>query len=196
MFEPIDPKELIKLLQWNEQLGCYTRPGFEHIVWREVSDVATWLIFFDVDNMKALNSNGSWDKTSDLIKSCVHLRSTDFVCAVGQVLSGDEFVVAITERTGEFSDPLKLCERIQGNFKAHNASATFAYGRVKSSHLDANLKPLKGIVEAAKRQNRRGTITRLEDTEIPDEVRYQFMNRRLYPSGSASLFSTHARDAQ
>lgn len=169
-------QELIDLLKWNKELGCYTRQGFQHVVWDKVAGSAVWLIFFDIDDMKGLNSRGSWDETSELIKRSISVRSTDYV--IGQILSGDEFAVIVTERTGEHADPLLLCQRIQNNFRENGASATFAYGLIKSTDLDENLKPLKKLVEHAKANNQRGTFTRHEET-VPVEIQYQFMNRKI-----------------
>ena len=169
-------EDLIDLLKWNEQLGCYTRQGFEHLVWKKVADRAVWLIFFDIDDMKGLNNRGSWDETSALIKRSISVRSTDYV--VGQILSGDEFAVVVTERTGQHADPLRLCQRIQNNFRENGTSATFAYGRIVSNELEINLKPLKQLVEHAKANNLRGTFNCIEE-ETPSAIKYQFMNRKI-----------------
>jgi len=150
-------EKLVELLKWNQELGCYTRQAFENVVWPEISSQAVWLVFFDVDGMKELNSRGSWDETSALIKRSIVMRSSDYVA--GQVLSGDEFVVAISNNSKRDAlDPRGLCQRILANFHKEGASATFAFGKITSTDLQENLKPLKDLVQAAKEENRRGSI--------------------------------------
>lgn len=149
-------QEQVDLLLWNNELGCYTRQAFENIIWPDIADQAVWGIFFDVDRMKSLNAKHGWDGASRIIKESIEMRSTD--SKAGQVLSGDEFFVAVTEnRKRAHTDPLKLCQRILAEFKARGASATFAYGRITSQEYQDNLKPLKEAVFAAKKR-RRGTI--------------------------------------
>ena len=153
--------DLVELLKWNAELGCYTRQAFENVVWPEVVEKAAWLIFFDVDNMKALNSAGSWDRTSNIIKESIVMRSTDHVA--GQVLSGDEFVVIVAESPDRpKTKPRRLCERILQNFRARGASATFAYSRIVSKDYRVNLDRIKEFVNHAKERGDRGSITFVE----------------------------------
>lgn len=154
-------EELVEKLKWNDELGCYTRQAFNHLIWPEIADETEWLILFDVDKMKSLNDRGGWDKTSAIIKDSIQMRSSDFVC--GQLLSGDEFIVALAknkERTETHPDA--FCKRILANFQSHDASATFAYIRVRSSDLSENLSPLNDAVKDAKDSERRGTITEVQ----------------------------------
>jgi GGDEF domain-containing protein len=157
-------EELVELLKWNAELGCYTRQAFEHLIWPEIKDEATWMIVFDVDGMKALNGSFGWAYTSGIIKRSIVMRSTDHVA--GQLLSGDEFAVVVTESPDrEPTNPWELCERIFNNFKANGASATFAYGRVTSDNFEENSERINAIVQAAKRENRRGTITQVTEVD-------------------------------
>lgn len=154
-------KQLNAALSWNEQLGCWTRPAFEHMIWNSVSNRASWVIFFDVDHMKDLNTRAGWDNTSQIVRESISLRSDDYV--IGQCLSGDEFIVVVTERPNTpLCDPRKLCERLQANLKQRGASATFAYGRVTSTDLETNMKPVKHLVWQAKNDERRGSINAVE----------------------------------
>ena len=151
----------MNLLMTNAQLGCYTRQAFETLIWPRVAKEAAYIIFFDVDDMKGLNNAGGWDNTSAIIKRSIVVRSTDYFAA--QVLSGDEFVVVITDNPDrKYSDPEELCKRLLENFRQNGASATFAFRKVTSQNLEENLKPIKDLVKAAKDSNRRGTITLCE----------------------------------
>lgn len=151
-------QELVLKLMWNEQLGCYTRQAFEEVIWNEIKDKALYIIFFDVDDMKGLNSRGSWLQTSAIIRESIQMRFSDH--KAGQVLSGDEFVVVMTDNPSRSTcDPRGLCERIQFEFKARGASATYAYMRIISPDLQTNLTPVQNCVLENKTRNNKGTIT-------------------------------------
>lgn len=154
-------KRLVELMSRNEQLGCYTRQAFDHIVWPDIRERAAWVVFFDVDGMKQMNSTGGWMNTSAIVNQSISIRSSDYI--FGQVLSGDEFVVVILDRPDRPPvDPMKFCERLLRKFRNNGASATFAFRKVDSVDLEENLKPIMRAVMEAKNDSRRGTITRVK----------------------------------
>jgi len=151
-------QELVNSLAWNDEYGCYTRQGFEKLIWPTIADKAKWIIYFDIDEMGKLNEAHTHAGVNVIIKKCLTMRASDFT--TGQRYSGDEFIVAITDdpERGE-SNPLELCMRLQEGLREHDASATFAIVPVVSDRLAENVEPAVQIVEAAKLENRRGTIT-------------------------------------
>jgi len=104
---------LVEKLSWNDGFGCYTRAGFEKLVWPMIADQARWIIYFDVDGMHSLNESfGGYDRVDAMIKDVLHIvRSTDYVA--GQWKSGDEFLVCMTENLARGPlDPEGLQERL------------------------------------------------------------------------------------
>ena len=160
----IELLDLVDALAWNDSFGCYTRPGFEKLIWPEIADQASWIIYFDIDNMHDLNSQHTHDGVDAMIKKSLAMRETDYVA--GQWKSGDEFVICITEDGSreEASDPNLLCERLWANFLENGLPATFGITRVTSKNLIENVKSATAIVELAKKENRRGRIYKATDT--------------------------------
>jgi len=126
-------EELVNSLAWNDGYGCYTRAGFEKLIWPTIAETARWIIFFDIGNMHDLNE--------------IHGHS------------GDEFIICVTDDPArEPSNPLQLCERLQVIFSENGVPATFAIVPVHSKSLIENVDPAVRLVEEAKAQNRRGRI--------------------------------------
>jgi GGDEF domain-containing protein len=158
--------ELANSLAWNDGFGCYTRPGFEKLVWPAIAERVKWLIYFDVDGMHDINeSHGGYDAADAMIKEVLSIvRMTDYVA--GQWKSGDEFLVCITEEgTREasdprdaLSDPLGMVERLMDGLAKQGLSATFAVVEVTSKELAVNVKPAVDKVYGAKKTGRRGSV--------------------------------------
>jgi len=89
--------DLTGSLAWNDAFGCFTRAGFEKLVWPQIGEKAEWIIYFDINGMHALNElHGSYDPVDAMIKNVLAVtRATDFVA--GQWKSGDEFLVCVTQ---------------------------------------------------------------------------------------------------
>lgn len=154
-------QELVMALGWNEGFGCYTRPGFEKLIWPKIADQAKWIIFFNIDNMNHLNDAHGQDWVDAMIKKSLALRLTDYVAA--QYKSGDEFVVCITEDgSREASDPVALCERLKATFEENGVPATFGITPVSSKDLVENVKPAYELVRAEKKANRKGRISQVK----------------------------------
>jgi GGDEF domain-containing protein len=135
-------QELIHKLSWNAGFGCHTRAGFEHVVWPEIAHRARWLLFFDINGMHALNEKlGGYEPVDAMIKQVLSvIRTTDYVC--GQVKSGDEFTVALTETEERAAlDPEGLRDRLIQELAKHGMSAMFAIVPVRSKDLMENLIP-------------------------------------------------------
>lgn len=153
--------ELVRALAWNDAFGCYTRAGFEKIVWPEIAERARWIIYFDIDDMHALNeANGSYDAVDGMIHQAFgSLRFTDHVAS--QFKSGDEFLVCLTDDSPqspiidqrEQLDPHAMTYRLIDALKKVGLTATFAIVQVTSLDLLANVKPAIDQVFIAK-QNR------------------------------------------
>jgi hypothetical protein len=150
----IDLKKLVFELAWNEGFGCYTRNGFEKMIWPGIADKARWIIYFDIDNMHGLNAAaGSYEPVDAMIREILGIvRSTDY--AVGQWKSGDEFLICVTDDGGrENSDPTGLVYRLIGAMKIHGITATFATVPVLSMALSANVNPaVERVYELKKRK--------------------------------------------
>lgn len=156
----IDPSEMLKLLKqmaWNEAYGCYTRQGFQQLIWHRIAADAKWLIYFDIDGMRELNDQHTHRGVNEMIKKSLTVRSTDYLA--GQRYSGDEFMVVVTDdpERGE-TDPLQLTMRLKEALRENGLSATFAIAPVISDDLMENVEPAVQLVEDAKRNNDRGTI--------------------------------------
>ena len=151
-------QELVNSLAWNDGFGCYTRAGFEKMIWPQIADEAEWIIFLDVDEMHSLNGMHGYDAVDAKIKKSLTLRATDYVAAQWQ--SGDEFLICLTRNEGRTpSHPVALCERLREEFIENGVPATFGIAPVTSKELIENVKPAYELVRAEKAANRRGTIT-------------------------------------
>jgi len=156
---------LVRALSWNDAFGCYTRNGFEKVVWPEIADQARWIIYFDIDNMHDLNASfGGYEAVDAMIKLGLSvLRWTDYVAC--QLQSGDEFLVCMIEggpqspikEQRETLDPERLKERLSNSLKLAGLTATFAIVPVTSPDLLTNVKPAIDIVYQAKNNRPAGT---------------------------------------
>jgi GGDEF domain-containing protein len=150
-------QDLVMSLGWNEGFGCYTRQGFEKIVWPQIAEEAEWIIFLDVDHMHALNETHGYDAVDAMIKKSLALRATDYVASQWQ--SGDEFLICLTHNKGRVtSDPMALCERLADVFAENGVPATFGIAPAVSKDLIENVKPAYELVREEKKNNRRGRI--------------------------------------
>lgn len=154
-------EELVSALSWNDGYGCYTRAGFEKIIWPYIADKAAWIIFFDVDDMHGLNSAHGYEGVNAIIKKSLEMRASDVMA--GQWFSGDEFIVCISDAPGrQPSNPIEFSLRLAETFIANGASATFAIAPVTSKDLFANVAPAHELCQKAKATGRRGTINIVE----------------------------------
>jgi GGDEF domain-containing protein len=152
-------KNLVQELSWNDGYGCYTRAGFEKLIWPQICSNSKYIIFFDVDDMHGINAHYGYDGANDLIKDILGMRESDFMA--GQWFSGDEFIVAITDNAPHRlydSNPIEFASRLQEIFIEHEISATFAVAPVISEDLYTNVAPAHHLVQEAKNNGRRGTI--------------------------------------
>lgn len=143
---------LVHQLSWNDAFGCHTRAGFEKMVWPAIAARVKWLIFFDVDGVHAMNEQyGNYDHFDAIMKEVLSIvRGTDYVA--GQFKSGDEFLIALTERVdGQAIDPQGLVARLAMALASHGMSATFAVVPVKSTDLLENVQPAIDKVYEAKK---------------------------------------------
>lgn len=152
-----DLYKLVQALAWNDGYGCYTRQGFEKLVWHTITKKARWVIFFDIDNMHDLNARHGYEGVNKIIKKSLTIRGSDFMA--GQWFSGDEFIVIITDDPGrDISNPVEFCMRLKGIFEKNGAPATFAIAPVVSDDLLTNVMPAHELCQAAKARNDRGSI--------------------------------------
>lgn len=157
-------KALVDTLAWNDSFGCYTRSGFEKMIWPQIKEKAQWIIFCDVDDMHGLNNLHGYDGVNELIKKSLTMRASDFIA--GQWFSGDEFVLCITDDPNrEDSNPVNFAIRLAGIFHANGVSATFAIAPVFSIDLYTNVKPVHDLVQDAKRHGKHGTISMVPGSE-------------------------------
>ena len=146
-------------LAWNSGYGCWTRQGFERIIWPDVAEKARWIIFFDIDQMHYLNDQHGYEGMNEIIKQSLATRESDFMA--GQWFSGDEFIVCITDDDPErdTSNPIEFCMRLADVFRANGAPATFVVAPVVSSNLSENVSPAHKICQQNKANYQRGTIS-------------------------------------
>lgn len=145
-------KELQALLEqslWHDGFGCYTKQGFKLLVWPTVAPKARYIIFFDVDGVHEINqatkSYAAFDAMMHKVFS--QLRSTDIVA--GQVNSGDEFLICISEVEGRTVDPEGLMSRIWELLAEQGLTATYAIIPVQGDNLDLLLAPaVKAVFES------------------------------------------------
>ncbi len=156
MNENLSQEELAKLvraLAWNDAFGCYTRPGMEKLIWPEIAGRARWIIYFDVDDMHAVNkAHHGFDFADAIIKDVLTIvRVTDY--AAGQWKSGDEFLITLVDSEVRGTlDPWGMVVRLSDEFKKRGMSATFAVVPVTSPNLAENVKSAVDKVYAAKEQ--------------------------------------------
>jgi len=153
-------QELIQLvhdLSWNDGYGCYTRAGFEKTIWPQIQPKATFIIFFDIDDMHSLNEQHGYEGVNELIKESLTMRESDFMA--GQWFSGDEFIVCVTNDPYRgASNAIEFACRLAEIFKDNGVPATFAVAPVISEDLYTNVAPAHHLVQEAKRTGRRGSI--------------------------------------
>jgi hypothetical protein len=161
MNEFLKDKDLNKLVQelaWNDGYGCYTRGGFEKMIWPQIAPIAKWIIFFDVDNMHELNAEHGYEGVNAIIKKSLAMRETDYMA--GQWFSGDEFIVCITDSPDrDLSNPIGFAMRLAEIFRENGAPATFAIAPVRSSVLFESVTPAYQAVQKSKDHHQRGTIS-------------------------------------
>lgn len=152
-------EELVQSLAWNDEYGCYTRAGFEKIIWPQIAPKAQWIAYFDIDDMGKLNEVYTHAGVNAIIKKCITMRASDFM--TGQRYSGDEFIIVITDDVPgrRESNPIELCLRLAEAMRENGISATFAIAPVISDSLVENVEPAVKLVEVAKKENRRGSIS-------------------------------------
>jgi GGDEF domain-containing protein len=154
-------EKLVLDLGWNEGFGCYTRAGFEKIVWPQIVDEAEWIIFLDIDEMHVLNETHGYDAVNAMIKKSLALRASDYVA--GQLGSGDEFLICLTRNKDRTpSHPVALCERLREVFVENGVPATFGIAPVTSKDLIENVRPAYELVRTEKAANRRGRISQVK----------------------------------
>lgn len=146
-------------MAWNDEYGCYTRPGFQKKIWPYIAPKAQWLVYFDIDGMGELNARYTHAGVNARIKKSLEIRMSDFLLT-GQRYSGDEFFICITDDSerGE-TNPVELAVRLKAALHENGLSATFAVAPVISDDLMETLEPAVQLVEQAKERNERGTIT-------------------------------------
>lgn len=152
-------EDLVQTLAWNDEYGCYTRAGFEKVIWPKIAQDAKWIAYFDIDDMGRLNETYTHAGVNDIIKKCITMRASDFL--TGQRYSGDEFIICITDNDPQRreSNPIELCSRLLEAMRENGISATFAIAPVISDRLVENVEPAVKLVEIAKQENRRGSIS-------------------------------------
>jgi len=150
--------ELIRALAWNDAFGCYSKAGFKKLIWPEIAEDARQIIYFDVNGVHDINdANNGYDAFDAMMRQVLSiLRLTDYVA--GQLNSGDEFLVCLTEKKstqpGELRqtiDPQAMIQRLIDELKKQGLTAIFAVVPVISSDLAENLKPAVDQVYAAKK---------------------------------------------
>ena len=146
--------KLVRVLSWNDGFGCYTRAGFEKFIWPEIVEQAKWIIYFDIDDMHALNeAHGGYEAVDAMIKSVLAMaRTTDYMA--GQWKSGDEFLICLAESEGRGAnlDPQGMMKRLSDELQKHGLTATFAIVPVISTDLATNVKPAIDEVYATKKR--------------------------------------------
>lgn len=149
---------LVHDLSWNDGYGCYTRAGFEKVIWPRIQAEAQHIIFFDIDDMHGINEKHGYDGANELIKDSLAMRASDVMA--GQWFSGDEFIIAVTDDLSRLhpSNPMEFAARLLEIFVENGISATFAVAPVISTDLYTNVAPAHHKVQEAKSNGRRGTI--------------------------------------
>lgn len=141
----------VKALAYDPAYGCLTSSGLA-LKWEELKGQVSFLVYCDIDYMHLANEQythkGVDAKIRMVISSC---RSTDAVAA--RIYSGDELGFLIKE-----GDPVKLAERLQALFLSMGLSATWAIVKVDSQVFSVALDKAIEMVEAAKKENWRGSI--------------------------------------
>ena len=146
-------QELVEKLSWNDSFGCYTRAGFDKMVWPMIREQARWIIYFDVDGMHDLNESfGGYEQVDAMIRKVLDgVRSSDFVA--GQWKSGDEFLVCLTENDDHNPlDPYAMMDRMIEDLGKQGLTATFGIVPVTSDPLPVILKPAVDHVYQMKKQ--------------------------------------------
>jgi len=109
-----------KSLSISRWFGCLNRNGLDKALAKlDLTD--TWLLFLDVDYLKALNNRLGKPQAGALIKACIKPRSGDIIGTFGQWFSGDEFAGVFWSK----ADAIGYAQRTQMRMHAYGISATF-----------------------------------------------------------------------
>lgn len=111
--------------------GCLTRAGLD-LYW-QLSSHPCQAIFFDLDNLHALNSQYGYAYVDTLINNSLHLRSGNDgreadILTIARYMSGDEIVILIPLE----SDARAMIARLKISLAENGLSAMFAYGTVEN----------------------------------------------------------------
>src|SRR5690349_22774758 len=143
-------QSLVERLAWNHSFGCYTKNGFAFYIWPEIAPRVEWILFFDLDHLHELNSKfDSYAPVDEMIKKVLSIvRDTDYTA--GQLNSGDEFLICLTNERGKSSDPEGLKKRLIEEMGKFGMSATFSIVPVSTWDLEEAVAPAVAEVKRLK----------------------------------------------
>lgn len=145
-----DMRVLVSALSTDPRYGITTSSAIPFELPR-VASAARFVVFIDLDNMHAANEKHGYSVVDGKIKRAVHVRHTDCLLRA-RWFSGDEIVFVLA------GDPQGFCDRLAACLKNEGLSATMAYTRF-TGDIDRDVKKVADLVQQAKRENRRASIT-------------------------------------
>jgi len=160
-FEGLSKPQLITRLTaaiWNDGFGCFTRAGFEKVIWPEIVGRARHIVYLDVNDVKKINDlHGTYDVFNEMMRQALaSMRSDDYVAS--QWNSGDEFLIALCETDQPKNDrrqrldPEAFIERLTAELDKQGLAAIFWFGPVVHQDLVSNVKPMADKVLEIKKQ--------------------------------------------
>jgi GGDEF domain-containing protein len=141
----------LNALAFDAGYGVLTRQGLDR-QWRQAGRAALTfeIVFMDLDALHQANERLGYDEVDRRIRASFGLRATDVLIA--RWYSGDEIVAIVPVGDGHGT-----AERIQARLQANGLSMTCAIVPAQR-HLAEAVKVAAAKVQAAKADNRRGTI--------------------------------------
>jgi GGDEF domain-containing protein len=137
-----DAQALIKVLSVDPAFGVMTRPAIENEL-RQAGQVARYIVYGDIDQMKQVNDKYTHDGANARIKAALKIRSEDLLLKA-RWFSGDELVFFLVG-----NDPDGFCNRLRRAFEAEGLSITTTY-KIFSGDIQNDVRVLDDVVEAAK----------------------------------------------
>jgi GGDEF domain-containing protein len=138
--------------QIDSQFGILTRCGIDQR-WHTRPPHADTILFFDIDRVHDHNAEWGYSETDRRIAAFLAEVNTPWVF---RWFSGDEFGLLCPA-----GDAPGLVARVQARLAEQGMTATFGAAPIRDNDLQASMDQAAALVQAAKAQDRRGTISGL-----------------------------------
>lgn len=145
----------LEMLLHDPSYGISTRQGLDRR-WRKVgarNHQEYDVVFFDIDDMHKVNGQIGYEEVNRRLREALKIRASDRFFDIGRWFSGDEIGCIVPRGDGE-----GMAQRLRSQLSAQGFSATFGIAPAQPD-LNAAMTEASAIVQSAKAEGRRGSIT-------------------------------------